>query len=228
MTYISFIIGFLSLVKIIPGGKSTLVDRIALILWTALSVLLSAVLLIADWETIDLLSYKISVISIFNLSADYFIPCLNIAGVFPALHYLVSTYPHVLTDKFLPSLRYSWLFLANTALCISAAIATLHESIENSFYFAVNLTATSFWYCLMIISSLTIGICTSQIQTKMEKNDLVLLTKDSASQILQEFQELKAGMSPLLFMVFSSKCIIIIQVLSTLLREDTHKKKCFF
>ena len=37
----------------------------------------------------------------------------------------------------------------------------------------------------------------SQIKTKMEKNALVLLTKDSASKILQEFQELKAGMSPL-------------------------------
>ena len=88
---------------------------------------------------------------------------------------------------------------------------------DNLFYFTVNLIAVSFWYILMIISSLIIGICTSQIKTKLEKNAQALLTKDSASQMLQEFQDLKAGISPLLFLTFSAKCLIIIQIWSTIL-----------
>ena len=214
----SSIVRFLSLVKIIPGGKSTLVDRIALILWTVVSVVLSAALLIVNRENIKLLSYKISVSSIFTVSSGFVNPCLNIVAIIPALHYLTSSYPHVLTDICLPSLQHSWLFLANVALCFSAPVASIWSlPSDGSVYFAVTLTAAVYWFSLMITSSLIIGISTSQIMTKMEKNALVQLNQNSASEILREFQELKAGMSPLLFMTFSSKCIIIISVWSTLL-----------
>ena len=220
MTYMSYIVHFLSLMKIIPGGKSTLLDRIALILWTVLSVAFSAALLYVKREdTKLLLSYKITVSTIFLLSAGFFIPCLNLIAILPALHYLVSAYPHVLKDGSL-SLQHSWLFLANMVLCFSAVLASNFDGIihfDGSIYFTVNLAATTYCYILMLISSLIIGICTSQMKTKIEKNTTALLTKDSASKILQEFQELKAGMSPFLFVVFSSRCIIIINTLSVTL-----------
>ena len=220
MTYMSYIVHFLSLMKIIPGGKSTLLDRFALILWTVLSVAFSAAILYVNWENLKvLLSYKITVSTIFLLSAGFFIPCLNLIAILPALHYLVSAYPHVLKDGSL-SLQHSWLFLANMVLCFSAVLASNFDGIihfDGSIYFTVNLAATTYCYILMLISSLIIGICTSQIKTKIEKNTPALLTKDSASKILQEFQELKAGMSPFLFVVFSSRCIIIINTLSVTL-----------
>ena len=218
MTIMSYIVRFLSLVKIIPGGKSKLLDRTALILWTLLSIALSVAFLIVNWAAIQLLlSLTTSVSIIFTLGSGYFLPCLNILAVCPALHYLVSNYPHVLTDTSLPSLQHSWLFLVETVLGFSAAsLTTLGISIDSSFYFTVNLSAMTYGYSLMIISSLIIGICTSQIRTKIEQNALLLLTKDSVSKLLHEFQELKEGMSPLLFMVFSTKCITIIQLSSSL------------
>ena len=227
MTYVSYFVRFLSLVKIIPGGKSTLVDRIALIIWTVLSVVVSLAFMMANWEIIEsIFSYKISVSSIFNLGS-FVIPCLIIVLTLPALHHLVSYYPHVLTDTLLPSLQHSWLFLANTVLCCSVAVVNaLYLPIDSSFYM-VKITSMTYFPILMIISSFIIGICTSQIRTKMEKNALVLLTKDSATEILKEFQELKAGMSPLLFMVFSTKCINIIYLCSALLSFDAIPKPAF-
>ena len=219
MTYMSYIIRFLSLVKIIPGGKSTLVDRIALILWTVISIGVTTAFLIVNMENTKLLlSFKISVTTVFTLSAGVFLPCLNIVAILPALHHLVSAYPHVLKDTCLPSLQHSWLFSANIVLCFAAPIAAMWGlPFDILFYFTVNLIAASYLMILMIISSLIIGICTSQIKTKIEKNTQALLTKDSASKMLQEFQELKAGISPLLFLTFSAKCLTIIQIWSIIL-----------
>ena len=204
MAYMSYIVCFLRLVKIIPGGKHTLLDRIALVLWTLFSVVLSAAFLNVNWEIqyniIQLfMSNKISVISgIFLISSGFFIPCLSIVSAFPALHYLVSTYPHVSTDKCLPSLQHSWLFLASTVLCFSAALAsTVGQPFDRSFFYvAVNITTLTYWHCLMIISSLMIGISTSQIKTKMDKNAIVLLTKDSVSECCKNFKNLKQECLP--------------------------------
>jgi hypothetical protein len=113
--------------------------------------------------------------------------------------------------------------LANTVLCAAALASYLVIDIpdEKSVYFIpVNVTLIIYWYSLMIISSFIIGICTAQIRTKMGEN--TLLTQQYASEILQEFQDLKVGISPLIFMLFSSKCIILINLLSVILSTFPH------
>ena len=223
MTYMSFIVHCLSLLKIIPGGKSTVLDRISLFIWTAVSVALSAVYLIISWDVIEVLCNQLSVSNLFILCSSFLLPILNLGATLPALYYLASAYPHILTDNLLPSLQNPWLFLANTVLCAAALASYLVMAIpdDKSFYFIpVNVTIIIYWYSLMIISSLIIGICTAQIETKIRKN--TLLTQHHASKILQEFQDLKVGISPLLFMAFSSKCIVLINLLSLLLSTFPH------
>ena len=218
MTYMSFIVRLLSLLKIIPGGKSTVLDRISLFIWTAVSVGLSAAYLIISWDEIEFLCNQLSVSYLFILCSSYLLPSLNLGATLPALYYIASAYPHILTDKLLPSLQNPWLFLANTVLCAAACASSLVKVIPNDksvYFIPVNVTLLVYWYSLMIISSFIIGICTAQIRTKMGEN--TLLTQQYASEILQEFQDIKVGISPSLFMTFSSKCIVLINLLSVLL-----------
>ena len=218
-TLMSLTVHFLSLVKIIPGGKSTVLDRIGLIIWSAVSVAILVAYLMVSWEKIEFICNTLSVSNLFFLCSSYIIPSLNTIAVLPALYYLVSAYPHIVTESFVPTLQSPWLFLANTVLCFAAALATslVIPFDESVYYMPVNVTLLIYWHILMIISSLTIGICTAHIKTRMEQKANTILTKVYASEILQEYKDLKVGISPLLFMTFSSKCIIIINLLTFLL-----------
>ena len=136
----------------------------------------------------------------------------------------MSTYPHVLKDKCLPSLQHSWLFLANSVLCFSSAIETILGLPNSSFYYiAVNITTETYLHCLMNISSIMIGISTSQIKTKMKKNALVLLTKDSASNTARISRTQSRNVS-IAFMVFSAKCMLTINVWSSIFCFATYAK----
>ena len=220
-TFWSLIVSFLSLVKIIPGGKSTVVDRIALFLWTAGSVALSVAYLIRSWNAIELLCNQISVINLFALSSGFIIPCLNMVAAYPALYYLVSAYPHIVSNS-LPQLNWPWLFLVNMFFSISAAL-TVSLILYNvdPYNVEVKITHTIYAYSLMTISSFIVGISASQIKTKIDKYTTDCFIQDCAcaAEILQEFQNLKKGMSPFLFLTFSSKCIHIISSLTLLLTK---------
>jgi hypothetical protein len=208
----SFFVKFLSFVKIIPGGNSTAVDRIALIIWTSVSIAISAAYLIESRASIQTIRNPFTVSDLFMFSSSYLIPCLYIISVFPAVYYLVSAYPQILADNLLPNLQHPWMFFANAILYFASAIGMIVNGNKNdfSFYLAM-MVITVFYTSLTLNSSFIIGICTSRIRRKMKKNGM---NQKHAAEILQEFQDLKSGMSPLLFLTFTTKCIVLINMLS--------------
>ena len=210
---ISWIVSFLSLLRIIPRVKSSLLDKIGLFVWTSVFLALAVANIYVNLDLLkEYLDNKVSVYNLFSTASGFVVPYLQIIGVLPLLHYLVSAYDHILQDPLLPYTKKSWLFIANALLCVTTSlIIVVPESpMFTDFQSLVNKSLYTILNSLHIISSFIIGVCTAQMTARLENIDLIWFSPDRTSEIIQEFRCLKAGLSPLLFFMFSTKCFVLI------------------
>ena len=220
----SWVVYLLSLLRIIPSIKSSVLNKAGLFIWMSVSLGSATAYLFADMDAHTSLVKQYSVYNLLYIGSGTWIPLIQVMAAFPALHYLGSVYEHILRDPYLACPKKPWLFLTNAILCVSDLVMMIILSVPHlSGLQSLALVSFCILLCsLRLISSFTIGICTAQMTARLKNNDANLLFLDCSSEILQEFISLKKGLSPLLFLMFSTQCLILIVNSASLLIKPNY------
>lgn len=228
LTYLS--LNFLCLVKIIPACKSSLLDRLGLVLWTAVTVGLATGFLWTNRQWIEAEVDRFSVFSLFRLGSSTFVPCVQVVATFPAVYHLVTSYPSLLLalGRSAPALSQPWLFLVDMGLSCARLTGSLLQACpsnpeaDQSTQAALEprqchtvITIISIIYVFsMKISTFVLGVAAARFKANLDNGDRSIAVIDPifhATTLNKELQDLKAGLSPLLFLNFSTKCVILIE-----------------
>ena len=235
---LSLIIAMLRLIKIIPNGKSRILDRVGLFFWTILSLSLSISFLHVEYSWIVRKVSESSVYALFDMGSSTFVPAVQITTTLPAVFFLSVTYPYLQqrvprrsdddgTSPPVLSLPQAWLFLVDILLGTSSfGFAFMEECTEDHCLKDdyVGFVANTMYFFGMNISTFVVAVTVGRMETRLanagayDDGQFSLL---AAPGLLREMRELKAGLSPLLFQTFSTKCIIIINFLVSLLSSPT-------
>ena len=172
--------------------------------------------------SMDFIKTQPSVLNLFMSSANIFAPCLQVSSAFPVLYYLVTCYPPIVQDNLLPSPEKAWFFLLEILLCIVAFSADLVLTLPgftNGGKIGLVIFCVLF-YATTLVHSFMILVCITETRLRLETSKPFGESKYKlALEIHDQFQALKVGISPLLFLSFSMKCILLISCLTLLLTQ---------
>ena len=166
-----------------------------------------------------------SIVGIFSMLANLVVPMLQVIFFVPALASLVSSYPSLII-KTHHSLKKPWLFMITTVGYISSC--SLNITLILKYYNEISLEVVSTVIFVILFNTATffsafiIGTCLEQVcqdimTSKMAKN----ISTDMINDFSQEFKGLKMGLSPLLFLTFLVKCILLISMVLTIAAPST-------
>ena len=135
----------------------------------------------------------------------------------PALAYLGVQYTMLKTANSLPAPHQCWLFTLNTLFQVCSFIDTIRDLIVNSFFTAKMTAIISISAVITVtlntVTIFTIGVAVAQLIIELEKKGEMLDCKSveqHCSSTLRQISALKKGLSPLLFLVFTSNGIVAI------------------
>ena len=150
------------------------------------------------------------------------IPSAQFTLTIPAIAYLCLKKPSFVHSK-LPNPPYILMFLASLALNWSFYIQylllptrKLFEELLQWDALLIVFVYLAFWTTSMIISSFVIGTSTHQFVKKIKDNGC---TVEMVEEVFQDMKRLKSGLSPMLFLVYSTKCILLINMALNLARN---------
>ena len=156
-----------------------------------------------------------SIPGVFSMLASIIIPIAQFTLTIPAIAYLCLKNPSFVHSK-LPNPRYIVMFLVSLALnwlfYIQYLLLPNRKLFEELLQWDASLIVfvyLAFWTTSMIISSFVIGTSTHQFVKKIKDYGC---TVEMVEEVIQDMKRLKSGLSPMLFLVYSTKCILLIQV----------------
>ena len=194
----------LRLVAIVPSGKSKLFDTIGMVIWSGLALTPVILVIIDQKNAISAALYKPEIFSFFLFLSTFFNAILRASLTFPAIHFL--------------ALKNAWLFrvpaklpgkivifaldvLLATCSCMSMIYCI--QQVMSSYIFMIMTIAG---YLLMVLSTYIIGTSMAQLSS----DDIEPGGGGDPSSKLAAFISLKTGISPLLFLVYIVKVLMLI------------------
>ena len=219
----SWAVFFLRLLSILPSRKSNLKDKIGLIFWTCLTIGLTFCHVYQNLDAaLGLLSLH-SVYTLFAVLQKFIVPACQIIATIPTLYHLISYYPHIVEDNLLSALKNPWIFSVSVALSIISCFIQCKGVVGlcgiDPLLCVTILTLITVFYSIQILTFFMIGICMDQMRQKIENGScgFVDISKKLAPEILKDYSMLKAGIAPLLFLVFSCSSLNIIAFSATMM-----------
>ena len=146
------------------------------------------------------------------------VPMLQVILIFPALKSLGSKYPALVMEKKNLSLKRPRIFLINFVGYIISIVGNckmVFEGYENKASlasFSVIIFIVLF-FLTMLSSSFLIGTSLEMFCQTIEHSKVSgTISTGVISDLCSDFQQLKAGLSLLLFLTFSLKCVLVINL----------------
>ena len=214
----SRIISILAFLRILPSGKSRCQDNVGLLVWVIL-LLAGYVRYTSVMLTNYLAMMNGSIPGLFSLVSGLFVPGLQIVITIPALSYYCKNYPNLIQSTMLPKPQNTLMFFGSLALYVSLFATTasmIIPRIEEPEVLEIgihDLIFFFFWTVAMILTSFVIGSSLGQFCIKADETKTMMNKHSAYSAILtlsEDLNSLKCGLSPILFMIYSFKCINII------------------
>ena len=226
------IIYVLSIIHILPSCRSRIWDGLWVALWTFLSVGFIGCYIIV----MDGLSYLDGTLpNVFSIASSLLVPSSDLIFSIPALTYLCYKNPIILQDHALPtpkglpmlmvSITLYFLNIAvNAFLPLLAVIEDENpltngeeaQQIFDSIFNTISFLGISLVY--FIISCHLSQFC-KHVDSLLSESDDEKYCVITIRVALEAFSCLKLGLSPLLFMIYTGKCINLINVAFVLIKS---------
>ena len=129
-------------------------------------------------------------------------------------------------EKALPYPRHTIMFIIKVVmdaftcvLVLKAYSDVLAKESTNFFVFFIG----TIWHLGIIITSFIIGTSSKQICNKIADNEIKLERNSMGSieELCEDVRKFKNGLSPMLFIIFSTKCINLISLVLHVTRDST-------
>ena len=206
----NWLVKLLRLCAVIPSLKSTIKDRVGLLVWTCFALGPVIAVIIEQEFHLRKLLHELNIFSFFTFLSLYGNAVIRASLTIPAIHFHVKKNPSLFTVIVkLPEKMF--IFCLDVVLaCLSFiaiayfTTATSHSNYGQVIFVIMNMTS----YLLMILSTFIIGLSMAQLKNDQMKTTELFALDASAS--LDKFINLKAGISPLLFLVYTVKVLTLI------------------
>ena len=226
------IITSLRLLLIIPTGLSKLRDTVGLILWTGLSIGILAFffymnkgLIYKNFNSHDF--YQFFTMTMFTLN-----PAILLIGTIPAIHHLASKDYDLLKSKAV-RVDDKLLFMLDILLCASSSIAGIvyfivfisqidDYGIEKGAYMVSLVSLKVAEGLLMMLATYIIAAMMAQLSNNPSQHINLKWAEPRGLVVLQRFVKIKEGVSPLIFIIYTVKCsMLILDFVRLVARTDT-------
>ena len=204
----AYIISFFVFLRLLPSGRPKVLDLIGFIGWMSFIVGISTVSVY--FYPIITLEFNKSIPGVFSSLASI-IPVIQPLITLPSLSYLCLKNPSLVHKNQLPNPRYLMIFVFNAVLhlafySIFAYIFTTMGLKENSLI--ISLFYNGLWTLTMVLTSFVIGTSLEEFCKKI--SDTKYPSFKMIEDLSQDLKQLKMGLSPILFMMLTTKCILLI------------------
>lgn len=155
-----------------------------------------------------------SIPGIFMLLSTLIIPFTQVVLTIPSIAYLSMTNPCIFSDRKLPNPRRIYLFSSGLFLyCLYYTLTIVTflgnpEEVLMGIEVGVILSFFGLWTMTMILTSFVFGSSLEQFCQTISDTDYY--SRQNIEELSKELYKLKNGLSPILFMLYSTKCILII------------------
>ena len=211
----AYVIPFLVILRVLPSGRNK-VDLIGLVGWTSFIIGITTVCIYFTYPIYTMMFSK-TIPGIFTLLTGLIIPLLQIVLTLPALSYLFMKNPYLADNIQLHNPRYLIMFCFNAVLYLAfysiVAFTFKREGAEEASYICL-ISYYGLWTLAMILTSFVIGACLEEFGRKIAHTDYP--STKTMADLYQDLKQLKKGLSPVLFMMLTTKCIILINNALTL------------
>ena len=220
------IISLLLLLRILPSGRSKVMDIVGFILWMLVFVGWSAVFVCFD---LSLESWAVpkSIPGAFRFLSNLVIPSTQVLLTIPALSYLCHNKPCLVQDRKLPNPQRLVMFLIGLGLYFLyytiSAIKFFDEPIQEwNALKGITFLHFGLWALANVLTCFVIGTSMKQVCRKISDTDKC--STDLIEEISADLHMLKKGLSPVLFMMFSTKCILLVNAALILATKTINHK----
>lgn len=213
------IIALFVLLRIIPSGKSKVLVSLGFLIWMILILCCSAVYVYRFTPAYDDMAKNAikSIPWMFQFLSAVVIPVMQVLITIPVLAYFCHCNPKLVHDKALPCPQYIMMFIIKAILITLACFLNLKflsdlfpEDVPNIFV----LLITTLWYIGMIITDFIIGTSSRQICRRVADKELQeeRISRGITEELSKDVKNFKNGLSPILFIIFSTRCILLINI----------------
>lgn len=218
-TISSVIILILGILRILPSGRtglSKIVDAIGFSGWMSLAIGCIAAFVYLMSPIYDM--FKGSIPDVFSRVSKCIIPVVQVTLTFPALAYFCLKNPGFVYSK-VPNPPHIIVFLTSVILnggfymqYLLLPTRTSYEKFlqkRSSYAAQFVFVYLALWSISMILSPFVIGTSMRQFANKIKGNGHTIKMIEDISQ---DMKKLKSGLSPMLFILYSTKCVILIHI----------------
>ena len=142
------------------------------------------------------------------------VPCINLAMTVPAIAYLSLSYPGLVTEKNLPPPKHLKMFLLNRCLQVLNLVAVIWYLVpvvptKGLVVIPMVLIASDVYHQIIVFQ---ISVVLNHTCMSITQSNIWLFTKNPStiSTALHMIKNVKSGIAPCLILIFSLKCITII------------------
>ena len=218
----------LRLLLIIPTGLSKLRDTVGLILWTGLSIGILAFFFYMNKGLIYKNFYSHDFYQFFTMTMFTLNPAILLIGTIPAIHHLASKDYNLLKTKAV-RVDDKLLFMLDILLCASNSIAVIvyfsqiyDYSIEKGAYMVSLVSLKVAEGLLMMLATYIIAAVMAQLSNNPSQHINPKWAEPRGLVVLQRFVKIKEGVSPLIFIIYTVKCsMLILDFVRLVARTDT-------
>ena len=231
-TVTSKVIYLFTLIHILPSYRSRLWDGLWVALWTILSVGFFVSFIIAmDISYLD----DSTLPSVFSIASSLLVPGFELIFSIPALAYLCYNNPIILQDHSLPKPKgLPMLMVSITLYFFNIAVSSflpLLAVIDNKIPLTKGEGKTANFDAIMntidvLVASLVYFVISCHLSqfckyvgSLLSESDDEKYCATTIRSALKAFSCLKLGLSPLLFMIYTGKCINLINVAFVLIKS---------
>ena len=212
------ILSLLVLIRLIPadpGRKFRLFNFCGTIIWTI--VLAGLYISHAVYVLPEFVSQADKTVpGFFNILTYIVFPGFQIVAFVPCLAYIGFRCPGFVEDKMLAQPRHCVLYIVGAGLYVAYPLSIIYYLDMFSPTQASRLRAVmdalflGFWTGSMMLSTTIIGSSLNQFHKKLQAAAKTSTSIKVFEDITTDFKALKSGLSPLLFVTFSTKCVVLI------------------
>lgn len=201
-------LSLLRLCLIIPSGKSKVIDRVGLAIWTGIAMAPVILVIISDKDKLYQGLTRPKIFSFFAMLSIHGNGVLRALFTFPAFHHLVTNAPEALRP---PGNMPAKALLFGTVMIFSGLSATASiygkASVDERSPDIAFVIMIIFGNFLMALSTFLIGVTMAWLKTGFQQDISVL---GHARRKLEEFICLKAAIAPLLFIMYAVRVLMLI------------------
>lgn len=213
------ILTFLGFLRILPAGRINVQYTIGFITWMLLVVGLTAVFVYFDMSS-EHWSFDKSIPGVFSLLSSLVIPASQVVLTIPALSYLCFNNSCLVQDRKSPNPRRPLMFLFDLALYfLYYVIIVAGEPVKTWSGLGLTFLYYGVWSFANVLTCFVIGTSLQHFCRE------ITAVENSASKIeglSNTLNNLKNGLSPILFVMCSTKCILIVIAALNMANPNTY------